>query len=106
MRRGHKVLAGYGVAIALSLAFWTAALANASRPPFQYQGDATVTVHFTNQNLDWVCRQEGATRGVNERIEGCQRGGEIWVSNPCRANGWYADLQCHEKAHVLGWRHD
>jgi hypothetical protein len=88
--------------------YWLAFLASIMFAiPEQYQGSATVIVHFVDfKTIDAVC---GKAALPNHQTLGCFKDGSLWVYNSCYADevdkDSYARLMCHEKAHVLGWVH-
>lgn len=82
----------------------TASAPSVAQPPAEFQGEATVVVHFVG-DVDTICRQQGATAPEGWTIYGCHRSGEVWFPLPCNRAEWFADLACHEAGHALGWSH-
>jgi len=75
------------------------------RPPEHFQSDNWAVVSFVDiGQVDAACRQMGATDGG--RIQGCARGRNVILPNPCRLEGFSAEVSCHELGHVNGWVHD
>jgi hypothetical protein len=96
MRRLFFVLCALVIGAAPALA------GRVERPPTQYHGDATVTVHFV-ADVQAACESWGIDVGVL----GCASPirNAIIVPISCGYRGEFADLVCHEVAHLLGWRH-
>jgi hypothetical protein len=90
------------LAVALLLASPLAAQMRIERPPPAYRGDATVTVHFV-ADVQAACEAWGVRFGVM----GCASPvrNAIIVPLACAYRGEFADLVCHEVAHLLGWVH-
>jgi hypothetical protein len=81
----------------------TVSMTDDGYPPVNYQGDATATVQFVNQDqIDSLCGK--APKGF--QTEACQTGPKIILPNPCSAEfkgEVYARLSCHELGHLNGW---
>jgi hypothetical protein len=74
------------------------------RPPERYQGDNWAIVTWVDvAEVDAACRQMGAE--ADGRIQGCAKGRNVILPNPCRLEGYSADVTCHELGHVNGWTH-
>lgn len=70
-------------------------------PPKQFYGDIRVPVTFL------LPESVGAACNAPDWAVACNRRNGIILPNPCR---WreiesYAEIACHELAHVNGWRH-
>ena len=75
------------------------------RPPAAFHADAWAIVQWEDiTQVDAACRDLGALG--NGRIQGCAKGRMVILPNPCRLTGFYADVSCHEMAHINGWQHD
>jgi len=72
------------------------------RPPSRYQGDVQSTVHFSD-NAELLC---AIIKAPGRAIACGNPGGIMIVPNPCRWGDPYAELMCHEMAHVNGWPAD
>jgi hypothetical protein len=76
----------------------------ASLPPSAYRKDATATVRFVS-DVHAACATTAGALPSHLVYRGCERNGVIVLPNPClwpnRSD--YADLTCHELAHVDGW---
>lgn len=99
-------LAAFAVlAIAGSALAWGGAV----RPPRRYQGDTTATVELLDpERVPPLCKALGGFSPPGQYAVACATGRTIVMPNPCR---WpnrsdYADLLCHEMAHVNGWPSD
>lgn len=75
----------------------------------KYRGDATVMVSFVDASeVDAAC----GTSGPMARTIACVNdigGNHIYLPNPCNQEFQgedYASVICHEKGHILGWRHE
>ncbi len=80
-------------------------------PPGIYQRDNRVMVEFVHPTMVGVrCAERGVRflgmPGVNSGA--CADTQLITMANPCLTitAGWYAEVLCHELAHVNGWPHD
>ena len=70
------------------------------RPPHAYQGDTQASIVFNSQRATTaLC--EIVTR--KDEALACATGPHIWAPNPCTWSDPYAQLLCHEMAHVNGW---
>jgi hypothetical protein len=78
------------------------------RPPARYQGDAEATVRFIAPRMvEDACSHGRHVAGYIHLA--CTEGGVITLPNPCAfRHDWYAELACHEKAHLPqnGWAAD
>ena len=94
------------VSVGIGAAVWSAAAgSNVLRPPLAFQGDTWAVVQWVDiTKVDAACREMGAN--VGGRIQGCAKGRAVILPNPCRFEGFSADVTCHELAHVNGWSHD
>lgn len=89
-------------------------LAPCERPPVEFQGpSAPATVFFAAPEVvDTTCRGRARIDG-EPRILACTlpRRGMILLPDPCLYRDRYAQLVCHERAHLdradgsPGWRH-
>lgn len=124
MNREPRRWGNVALIAALALASACGARPIATQPPEAYQADAVVlTIYATNPDAE--CRALGSTTKQDFRIEACfkplnlvqtvallmRRGtfGVIVKPNPCKwpdAGGEIGQLDCHEKGHALGGRHD
>ncbi|WP_299009899.1 hypothetical protein [uncultured Caulobacter sp.] len=74
------------------------------RPPEIFQGDNWAVVQWVDvAEVDAACRAAGAA--ADGRIQGCAKGRNLILPNPCRLDGYSADVTCHELGHVNGWTH-
>lgn len=98
---------GAALALALTLVLVLACSDQASgvlRPPERFQGDGWAIVTWVDvAQVDAACRQMGAE--ADGRIQGCAKGRNVILPNPCRLEGYSADVTCHELGHVNGWTH-
>lgn len=84
---------------------------NADNAPEAYRGPATTQVTFASPE-DVVAQCKKGLPPVPEDITvvACtwRADGHMVVPNPClyAATEFYARIMCHEKGHVLGWKHD
>lgn len=102
MRRAARILLVAGVAL---IAACTVASSGVLRPPEHFRGDNWAVVTWVDiAQVDGACRQMGATD--SGRIQGCAHGRSVVLPNPCRLEGFSAEVSCHELAHVNGWSHD
>ena len=94
------------ISIGLSAVVWSVAIGGSVlRPPMVFQGDTWAFVRWVDiTKVDQACRDMGAT--VSGRIQGCSKGRNVVLPNPCRLEGYSADVTCHEMAHVNGWPAD
>ena len=101
MRRAGILL----VAAAIVVVACSVASSGVVRPPERFQGDNWAVVTWVDiAEVDTVCREAGATEAG--RIQGCARGRNVILPNPCRLEGFSAEVTCHELGHVNGWSHD
>lgn len=100
------VLAGL-VAVAVATTAGSVAMSSrVLRPPLAFQANNWAIVEWVDYGqVDTRCQELGAVRGPSERIQACTKGRYIIRPNPCPLSGYSADLDCHEMAHVNGWRH-
>lgn len=75
------------------------------RPPERYQHGAAAVVLFMDTDMDVFCQSIGGVRAPDQRIVACAKGRVIYLPNPCRVQETYAQLACHEMAHINGWTH-
>lgn len=77
-----------------------------STPPPRFHGDKRVVVEFTDQRgIDIGCHPRFGPPPAGMKTNGCATGKKIIVPNPCdyaKRDG-YAQLLCHELAHMNGW---
>lgn len=69
------------------------------QPPKAYQTNTTAMVRFEDTQKVWNACDRGPS------VVGCARGVAITMPNPCQwpDDETYAQLLCHEMAHVNGW---
>ena len=80
-------------------------------PPARFQTDTVATVEFVGPaETGSRCAERGATFiGLPAfNAAACASTTLVTMPNPCTASGagWYAELLCHEIAHVNGWPSD
>ena len=94
------------VVVAVATAAGSVALSGSVlRPPARFHGDTWAIVQWVDiTRVDAACREMGATG--NGRIQGCAKGRSVILPNPCRLDGFSADVTCHEMAHINGWGHE
>lgn len=81
------------------------ALAFGQTPPRQYQQGTRVVVQFESaQNVASMCSL--ITSGRLQNRAACANTEIIIAPNPCDYGGRYAEIMCHELAHVNGWGAD
>jgi len=80
--------------------------AYSGKPPKQYQGDLTVTVHFV-KDVAKACSEAGLKHMAGTVVEECtiigQGRQEIILPNACLHGGSYAVATCHGIGHINGW---
>jgi hypothetical protein len=77
------------------------------QPPLEYQRPTTALVQFLPAEVVAAECEKGGLEN-EPQVTACGRPGYIIAPDPC---AWptreaYAELLCHEKGHVLRWRHD
>ena len=77
------------------------------RPPVKFQGDTTARVHFV-VDATKTCSVDAPRPAPGMIIVACTdlQTKEIIMPNPCAWVDNYAQLMCHEMAHVNSWRHE
>jgi len=86
---------------------------NDSMPPTEYRGEAYGTVFFlTAENVHKLCAKAiAAPPGVAVYVCAGEKDGNaiMILPDPCPygdAGERFAEIACHEKAHLNGWSHD
>ena len=74
----------------------------------RYHRSTLIKVGFLSpEGVESVCRNLGAQVPEGMSLVACANSKGIVAPNPCLfPDERYARLLCHEKAHVLGWKHD
>lgn len=73
-------------------------------PPERFRtGVKFVVVFGTADEVHATCAAAALPVPCGSRYGGCVIGSTVHVPNPCERTGDYADLLCHELAHVNGW---
>lgn len=90
------------------------AMSPCERPPLQYQGESVpAVVIFAHPDVvDAICREAG-NQAIPQRILACTNTDKsvMLLPDPCLYADGYAQLVCHEKAHLRradgseGWKH-
>jgi hypothetical protein len=98
-------IVGGVVAVGIAVTAGSVALSGSVlRPPSAFHGDTWAVVQWQDiTQVDAACRDLGAAG--DGRIQGCAKGRMVILPNPCRLTGFYADVSCHEMAHLNGYRH-
>lgn len=105
MRRRRFLGGALGLAVVAVVVACSVASSGVVRPPERFQGDNWAVVTFVDiAQVDAACREAGATD--IGRIQGCATGRNVILPNPCRLEGFSAEVSCHELGHVNGWSHD
>jgi hypothetical protein len=76
------------------------ALFSTATPPFRFQGDAVMKIHFVHDvTADNACGKAGH----DAVFVACNRGSSIFMPNPCGIDETYAKRLCHELGHKNRW---
>lgn len=75
--------------------------------PPEYRGAAAARILFLEPEfVHPVCTEAGAASAPGRFVAACVVGEITVMPDPCAyPEDTYAKLMCHEKAHLLGWRH-
>ena len=91
------------LAVCISLCLWLALcspLLFAQMPPLRFQSVTEAKIAFMPQDqVNWLCN----TKRQANLIQACVIDGTIIAPNPCQQRGAYAELLCHEMAHLNGY---
>lgn len=101
-------------AVILSLALAASSSAPSdfvTRPPVDYLGGAPVSFNeivVPSRLIDAACRSQGSRSSPTMVVVGCYLPAlnTVILPNPCDfPDEVYAQIKCHEVAHIRGWRH-
>jgi hypothetical protein len=107
---GLEVIGAYLICLVLVISLLTSCATSSSvhsvlRPPAEYQGGETRAHVLFTSNVNAECKYPAIGCAQHERLFGSRTETRVVMPDPCTVRESYADLLCHELAHVKGWRH-